>query len=209
MAAAHIDDLFSLGNPGSLARRSYKGTISLQSNYSLPLFHSEEEYSSVEIYFRKNQGVLEHLETLKEICLQIPSDIPKRERFFSGLVEAVKNANEHGNKKDSTKKVSILYRTTEEEFEAVVSDQGGILRASFIPYVLLHRQGLTAPISYYRFDRTAKQNSGNGGIGTFILHASCDEVNYFRNSDGGLSVQIKVKRTRHNPKSIPIRVSSK
>ncbi len=72
----------------------------------------------------------------------------------------------------------------------VVSDQGGQLHGEFIPFVLLHRQGVDKPVSFYTFAPNIKQRPENGGIGTFVIHSVCDQVHYFKNRYNGLSVQL-------------------
>ena len=76
----------------------------------------------------------------------------------------------------------------------MVSDEGGELLADFIPFILIHRQGMERPLSFYDFSPSTPRLEENSGTGTFVMHMSVDEVNYFANYAGGLSVQMIVRK---------------
>ena len=191
-AKGSIDDIVSLLDPKSLIRSAFKGRINLGDN-PLPTFSPDRSYTTLEINIAKKEDTLNYAGKIAKICEE-GRHTGKQERFHAGVNEAFRNAYQHGNKKDPYKKVTISYRATEENFEVVVSDQGGEINADFIPFILLHRyKQLGQPLDFYQFSGT-KKPSENSGVGTFVIHVVSDEVNYFRNSDGGLSVQMIIKK---------------
>ena len=60
-------------------------------------------------------------------------------------------------------------------------------------------QGTYQILNFYQFSGT-KQPYENAGVGTFVIHMVSDEVNYFRNSNGGLSIQMIIKKDKNQPK---------
>lgn len=191
---AKLDDILSLENDSSLVRIKFKGEIDL-ADYNLVPFVPNDKYTSKDFFIPKNEDTLDFRAEITEICRQ-GKFTGKHEKFDGAVYEAFRNAYQHGNHKDPKKKVTLSYRTTPENFEVVVSDQGGKINGDFIPFVLMHRQGhLQTPYSFYKFARNAKQKPENSGIGTYILHMVSDEVNYFTNPDHGLSVQLVIRKS--------------
>lgn len=74
----------------------------------------------------------------------------------------------------------------------MVSDEGGEIDSNFAPFVLLHRQGLERPLSFYDFAPDVEKPTENSGIGTFTMHMVAHEVRYWLNKWGGLSVQLRL-----------------
>lgn len=189
-----IEDIVSLVDSRSLIRSAFKGKLTL-SEHVLPEFKADENYSSLDIHIVKGEDTLDYQGKIAEICKNARAT-GKHERLHAGVNEAVRNAYQHGNKKDPKKKVIVSYRTVDDNFEAVVSDQGGEINADFVPFILLHRfKQLGQPLSFYQFSGTS-QPYENAGIGTYVIHMVADEVNYLRNSSGGLSVQMIVRKDR-------------
>ena len=198
-AKRSIEDILSLLDPNSIIRSAFRDEINLAEQTALLEFNPDQTYITLELTIRKNQDTLDYQEKIAEIC-KSARPMGKHERFYAGVNEAVRNAYQHGNKKDPAKKVTVSYKITEDTFEVVASDEGGKLNASFIPFILLHRyRELNQPLSYYQFSGT-KQSYENSGIGTFVIHMVSDEVNYFRNSNGGLSIQMIIKKDKNQPK---------
>lgn len=189
-----IEDIVSLLDPNSILRSAFKEDISLVT-YNLPEFIPDQTYTSLDINIGKDQDTLDYQEKIAEICKNA-RHTGKQERFHAGVNEAVRNAYQHGNKKDPMKKVTVSYKSTRDAFEVVVSDEGGKLNVHFIPFILLHRYNeLTQPLNFYQFSGT-QQAYENSGVGTFVLHMVSDEVNYFKNPSGGLSVQLIVRQEK-------------
>jgi len=187
-----IEDIVALGNHESLARTQFKGRINLREYPDLPKFHADDTYKVKRFNIPNEKDVIDYTASLGEICNEA-RHTGRHERLFSGLYEALRNAHQHGNQKDSEKAIEIAYRPITDGFEVVVSDEGGKLDASFIPFILMHRQGMLRPLSFYDFAPDTQRLEENTGNGTFVIHMSADEVNYFINYAGGLSVQMIVK----------------
>jgi len=191
-----LEDVVSLVNPGSLARRPFRSEIYLP-DCGLPTFVPDrEEYHFTDLHIKQGEGVMNYSRKLQDIC-KGGEHTGKQDKFYSAVYEAVRNAHQHGNKKDPSKKIGIAYKTTPDSFEVIVSDYGGRINANFIPFVLLHRQGLSRQvISFYQFAPSVRQLPENSGIGTYTMHMVCDEVNYYKNRNGGLSVQLIVRKNK-------------
>lgn len=187
-----LQDLFSLDDPQSFVRQKFTGYINLK-EHDFPLFELDETYSTRVFQIGKNQDTLDYRNDLSAIC-RGGRHTGKHEKFCSAVVEAFRNAYQHGNHKDSDKKIVVSSKATKDSFEVVVSDEGGLIKTDLAPFVLLHRQGLNEPYSFYRFAPGTVQKSENGGIGTFVIHAVSDEVRYFKNTFGGLSVQLIIHK---------------
>jgi anti-sigma regulatory factor (Ser/Thr protein kinase) len=186
-----IDDIFALENKKSITRQRFQEKINLR-HYDLSEFNPEG-YEVEVFYIKKGQDTLDYRARIAEICSE-GKHTGKHEKFDSGVAEACRNAYQHGNGKDPEKAVTIAYKSTEEDFEVIVSDEGGVLHPDFIPFVLAHRQGLAQPYSFYRFALSGKKLDENAGIGTYVMHAVSDEVSYLTNDKGGLSVKMVISK---------------
>jgi anti-sigma regulatory factor (Ser/Thr protein kinase) len=189
MVPITIDDLFDLEDPNTIVRKSFSGSIKLRDVGGADL-HIPDGYKEKVIDVSNKDCVDFHSE-MTEIC----SGAGDRTRQFTAAVyEAFRNAHEHGHNRQPGKAITFNYGLDKDKyFSVIVSDQGGVLNANFAPFVLLHRQGLQGPLSFYSFAPSAIQQSGNSGIGTFVLHQGSDEVSYHKNSNDGLSVWLRTK----------------
>ncbi len=187
------EDIFSFLDIGSLVRATFNQKINLN-NYSLPLFSPDKKYTSCELTITEDQDTLDYHSFITEICKE-GRHTGKHEKFHTGVSEAVRNAYQHGNRKEQKKKVTLSYKAEQDNFEVAVSDEGGELNANFVPFVLLHRHyELHTPVSFYSYALDAVRRPENAGIGTFVMHMVSDEVNYFKNHDGGLTVQLIIRK---------------
>lgn len=188
-----LDDLCSLENLESIARHPFHGEINLR-DYNLPRFVPGDDYTSIDICVKGDEQPFDHYDEIKELCVK-GKHTGKHEKFYAAVIEAFRNAHQHGNKRNQDKKIVLSYRLTDNNFEVVVSDEGGIVNADFIPFVLLHRQGLEQPYSFYRFSPAAIRGPDNSGLGTSTMHLSADAVNYYVNKSGGLSVRLFIRKS--------------
>lgn len=191
---ATIEDIVSLTSAGSLARRPYHGNITI-SEHDLPRFNSDDSYKGRRFNIRKGKDTLDFHKSIADICKEA-RHTGKHEKLVSAVYEAFRNAYQHGNKKNPEKAIEINYRATEDGFEVVISDEGGEINANFVPFILVHRQGMNRPLSFYDFAPGVPRLGENSGNGTFVIHTVADEVNYFVSPFGGLSVQIIVRKSK-------------
>ncbi len=190
MTPTTIDDIFSLNNPNSITRRRFEEDRLDLRDYSLPTFEPDESYKTIEFEVPEGEDHAVHFSQLGAICQQICPN-PRNQKLLRGAVrEAFKNAYQHGNKKDPTKKIFVSYRKDDDKCEVVIGDQGGIINPQLIPFVLSQRAREDPVQSFYQFACNAKHHPENSGLGTFILHLSCEDVRYYRNAYGGLSVHL-------------------
>ncbi len=186
MVKTSLDDLFSLVQPGTLARRVFKGDVQLQ-HFQTRVFVPDQSYTIEQFMIGANEQ--HHYQQLRDLCEGV-RDLPGSKEFGAGVIEAFKNAYEHGHKKNKKKKIEVAYKETLTQFEIIINDRGGQLHADFIPFVLMHRQGVDKPVSFYTFAPNVKQRPENGGVGTYLIHSFSDEVHYFKNQYNGLGVQL-------------------
>jgi len=186
------DSLFSLVRRDSPARELFQGTINLR-EHQLPLFVPQPRHQCLEIQVAEDEELMDHYDTIRDIA-QAAKRTGKHEKYHTALIEAVRNAYQHGNNKDPKKKVTLHYSDNGLLFETVVSDEGGVLRADFVPYIIFHRfSSLKRPYDFYQFSGVP-QLPENSGMGTYIIHGQCDEVHYLTNDKGGLSVKMIVRK---------------
>ncbi|MBR9691393.1 hypothetical protein GOV06_01280 [Candidatus Woesearchaeota archaeon] len=116
-------------------------------------------------------------------------------QLFTALYEAVLNAFQHGNKKDSSKLIRVGYKISEEQVDIMVEDQGGELDPNFIPYILEHREERYKNHfkNFYEFSGKEKP-SKNHGTGTMFMHQYTDRVNYYHSENDGLIVHMIRKK---------------
>ena len=189
-----VEDIVSLELASSLARVPFRFEESINlSDYDLPKIGLDDSYTSRRFNIPRGKDTLDFHSSLAKICKEA-RHTGKQEKLLSGLYEAFRNAWQHGNGKNPEKAIEVSYKSTDNDFEVVVSDEGGKISTDFVPFILLHRQGMDKPLSFYNFSPTAKILEENSGNGTFVMHMTADEVNYFKNYFGGLSVQLILRK---------------
>lgn len=187
---AHIDDIFSITDSFSLARSSFPEQVDLR-KHDLFCFNPSKDYHHEVLCIPEGKGVIDYIGVLKDICKSFSGvSVNLSGKWLSALYEAVRNAHQHGNNFDPAKKIDIFYLDEPNRGELVVADEGGILNGNFIPFILYNRMRPKEALSFYNFAPNATQCDENSGIGTFTIHYSADEVRYFKNEKGGLSVQM-------------------
>lgn len=130
-------------------------------------------------------------------------------RTYTGLVEMVRNAFQHGNNRTPRSKVRVSYNINAYSFQAFVEDEG-IKPAhpelfSFVDRTKHFVQGVDSQTfeqrkrilqDAERFYGHTRETipEGHGGLGTIIAHTCFDKVDYFTSADlGGLAVRLKAK----------------
>ncbi len=190
-----IDDLFSLDDPFSLTKQIFSGTYVTLNDYEIPAKELDKSYQTVVFNVANDKDLVNFYPKIAQIA-QGASFTGKHVNFISAVQEAFKNAYQHGNKKDSEKHIAVASRKINDGYEVIVRDEGGEIRGEFIPFILRYRKGTNKVLSFYHFAPSAPQLPENGGVGTAVIHTSCDEVNYYKNALGGLDVQMIVRKIR-------------
>jgi serine/threonine-protein kinase RsbW len=91
--------------------------------------------------------------------------------------ESVANAVKHGNKFEESKLVEIKFADTEDGFEVLVRDHGNGFPENEVP------------------DPTNPENLlKTSGRGIFFMRSFMDEVDWFHNADGGMTVRMLKRR---------------
>jgi hypothetical protein len=113
----------------------------------------------------------------------------------TALIEAVKNAFDHGSKKDESKNIIFGYRFENKGVEFIICDQGKVLADGFVKFVLEQRSKDSSKnfMDWYKFSGSKPGvGADNLGKGTSFIHAYIDEVGYFCSNElGGLAVLLR------------------
>lgn len=107
-----------------------------------------------------------------------------------GLVEILRNAYEHGNKGDLSKKIIFKKNIESSICEFVIGDEGKDVNEDFFNYIKsLNSGNYFNAKSFYDFNKIPQKN-GHGGVGVKMAHILFDNVVYEKNKDGGLLVYL-------------------
>ena len=116
-------------------------------------------------------------------------------KLSGGVHEALKNAYEHGNKRDSTKRVTLLSSVDSDLADFIIGDEGGNIDGNLFSYILAFRESnqkgnhyLDLPSFYDFISGTAPE--GHSGVGTRVMHLLFDQVRYFKGPTSGLLVHL-------------------
>lgn len=111
-----IDDIFSLEKPGSFVRSHFTRRVRLSElSLELPIFTPDKAYTIEELTIMEDQDTLDHQDRIAEIC-KLGRGIDGYERFHVGVIEAFRNAYQHGNRKDPNKNIQLAYRRGSDYF---------------------------------------------------------------------------------------------
>lgn len=108
------------------------------------------------------------------------------------ITELLRNAYEHGNGRDLTKKITFRQKINKNLVQISISDEGncGIFEGdNYIKY-LSEQSDLKNAKSFYDFN-SINQAEGHGGVGLKMAKMFFDEVILSKNDNGGLVVEVK------------------
>ncbi len=179
-------DLMALGESSSLVRSLFNRNISL-SELKIPILKIPNDFER--IYFWENGFNLKDVSDYLREFLGKNNVFCDYKKVIPGVIEAVKNAREHGNKYDNNKKVTLRSSCENNNLTFLVQDQGGEIDGNLVPYVLLFRQNnpdsfLSLP-DFYSFRGDYYAPEGHSGVGTKVMNICFpNRVNYFRGKEG-------------------------
>jgi len=186
-------EITNLNAKESLIRHSFEKEIDLS---KLPLLEVKiPNRFKEDSFFPKNDFLLRISSKLNEQLEKFGANKEYIGRTVPGICEAIKNAYEHGNKKDVNKKIFFAKALSNKKIEFLVGDEGGKINGNFFPYVLLFRQKgydkyySTAP-DFYKFLEELYSPLGHTGVGIRNMNVCFEEVNYFKRENGGLLVHL-------------------
>jgi len=145
---------------------------------------------------KKGFSLIEYAEKFENYLNSLNVASTQISPLVSGVMEAIKNAYEHGNIKDNSKKIFWHnYLSKEKVFESIVGDVGGKINGNFFSYSLNLREkkktNINDAIGFYQFINQTFSPYGHSGVGLKDIHKSFDSVRYFKNKFGGLSLYMK------------------
>lgn len=186
------DELFSLGDKNSLVRKVWEAIAEINiKEFDLKPYKIPEDYEvnthqfSEEKYGREIRSVVEPLAEKAE-------NFGYSSNLFTAMYEAIKNAHEHGNKKDPEKKVTVGHKITPTGAAIIISDEGGVLDSQFANFILeqrISRSESSNFLDWYKFSDREKPR-GNLGTGTSFIHAYSSDVRYYMSEDGGITIAM-------------------
>ena len=199
------NDIQNVSEFGSIERELYRDIeiIDFLDYPDSPYF----DYSGYDIdrFKLKSDGVNEATREEREKVLKKYLNVAKLNYSLSSNIEdqiavciheAIRNAQKHGNKLDSSKKIGVGIKLNSNDYlEMFVEDSGGQIKSDFFPYrqVILKSKYENLPYpSFYNFLETDSPK-GHSGIGTRIIHEFSDSVSYHKSELGGLLVRMGFK----------------
>ncbi len=184
-------DLFDPSQKDSIVRRTLEKTARIDlAQIDIDTFDFDDTYL-VRRYRFPNKQYMQNIERAVGPIVHRMTNMDFPRRVHEPIFEAIKNAHEHGNKRDPKKYVTIGITAEDPEIRIAIADQGGIINADFQSYVLSVREGKT--INYYEFSgRLPRQE--NKGTGINFMHTLSDRVEYLKGADNGLVVQLTFVR---------------
>ncbi len=189
MLSEKFPDLMSLDDILSLAREPFaQGDIKL-AECNIASMPVSEQYTTIPVSItsgstREMEGLMDYLAAETKIDF-------RQLKLYAPLYEALLNAFQHGNMRDTLKPIRFHYKVSDSEVELLVEDEGGIINPNFIPFVLRHHNSrcMEKPTDFYTFCGIRKPETNNG-TGTFFIHKDTDEVTYHKSQRNGLIVRM-------------------
>lgn len=188
-------DLFDTDNLESILNQLVLGKSEIKlSEFLIPTFEVPEDFAKFICHFEKDIHGTQIRNAIEPIAKEAEEQ-GYSDNIFTAIYEAVLNAYQHGNNYDPNKSIRVDYKITNQQLEIAITDQGGIIKSEFIPFVLRHREGKhkTKFLDFYEFTKTKKPVTNNG-TGTSFIHTYVDEVSYFKSKEGGLVVYLLKKK---------------
>jgi hypothetical protein len=184
-------DLLDLRNKNSFIRQTFNKNFSLDPE-GIPIFvpHS---FKTLSFYPLGGLNLEKISKKLKTHLFDISATPEFMKKTIPGVIEAIKNAYEHGNKKDQTKQIIFLRKMDGRNLQYIIGNEGGKIDGNFFPYLDLIRQerykgGLIIVPGFYAFCGKDYAPEGHSGVGIKDMHQCFQDVHYFKNQKGGLSV---------------------
>ncbi|MDO8467655.1 MAG: ATP-binding protein [Nanoarchaeota archaeon] len=182
MRHIHDNELLNLDFRNSLVREMFTKDVIL-SQLKIPPIVISPDFEDKSFYPSSEKGLYSHSYQF--------GDGLRDQRFprkiLAGVHEAVRNAYQHGNHKDKTKKILLASKISEDSALFLIGDEGGVINQDFVPYILRFRQS-TYPLitSFYKFSDKSRPYPENQGLGLSTMHLLFDDVQFFRGENGGL-----------------------
>ena len=188
-------DLMDLLNSSSLARAPFKGDFDL-SECAWPGLAIPNRFKEKSFFPSNGLDLNSFTHRVYEDLLDKNVDQEKARKIIPGLCEAVKNAYEHGNSLDNSKEIYFAQAILRDSVEFLVGDSGRIIKADFIPYVLLFRQKGNKKFNenipgFYDFIGEMYAPIGHSGVGTKTMNISFSNIKYFKRDPKGLIVYLR------------------
>ena len=188
-------DIFDIDDIESIIRKHWaeNGVIDLK-KFNIPHYAIPSDYEVKELHLPAIDYDAEIKSDIKRILKTAEDNGFNREKLFTPIFEACRNAHQHGNQHNPYKKVIIGYKIVPGSLDIAIIDEGGKLDPEFASFVMRHRQGLhrTKYVNFYTFSNKSPAGD-HQGAGTTLIHSYVDAVKYYKSKDNGLVVNL-IKR---------------
>ena len=174
--------LLDLDEGSSLVRTVFDKTFNLD-EFNFPLISIPSGFKNFSFVPGKNG--------LKIIDSKYDHIIPR-------VIEAIKNAYVHGNKRNNDKTIFWHQKVEKNNaLEVLIGDQGGEINGNLFAYALKIKDekvnNLNLFPDYYSFCGKNYAPLDHSGVGTINMNKCFEKVRYFKNKDGGLTVYLGKK----------------
>jgi len=128
---------------------------------------------------------------IKNELVKIGVDKNCIKKTVPGVCEALKNAYEHGHKKDNSKEIFFADCFSDEKIEFLIGDKGDKLNPNFVPYGLIfkqksHDEFYSKIPTFYNYVGELYSPVGHSGVGLKVMNMCFEEVDFFKSKFGGL-----------------------
>lgn len=190
-------ELLNLHNPNSLIRVFFKDEIDLI-DFNLSPLKIPKGFKDLSLTPKKNFNLVNICELLERDLLRSGAGLKYIKETLPGICEVIKNAYEHGNLKDNSKRIIIKRHFSKKEVEYIIGDNGGKIDGNLFPYLLLFRKNESNSLidlipDFYSFRGDSYSPLEHSGVGTKVMNKCFENIEYFKNQGKGLLVYLSKK----------------
>lgn len=190
--------LLDLDEGSSLVRTVFDKTINLN-EFNFPSISIPSGFKNFSFIPGKNGlNIIDCVDKLKLYLQKEKISDSKHDHIIPGVIEAIKNAYVHGNKRNNDKRIFWHQKVEKNNtLEVLIGDQGGEINGNLFAYALKIKDekfnNLNLFPDYYSFCGKNYAPLDHSGVGTINMNKCFEKVRYFKNKDGGLTVYLGKK----------------
>ena len=188
-------NLLGFKSEDSLVRSLFNKEIDL-STLNLAVFSIPKNFKNKSFVPKKGLVVVKFYSNLEKSLKKMGVEEEEIKLISPGVCEAVKNAYEHGNLKDNSKKITFAVRYYKNDLNFFIGDEGGKIDGNLFTYASHLRESkkiLDTLDNFYSFCGKNFSPLGHSGVGTKVMNKCFDNIKYFKGENGGLLVYLEKK----------------
>ena len=200
-------DLFNLHNKDSLIRQLLreKKEINLKEYKHLPIYEHREDYESIDLKISDEKFRKEIIDKVTPFAEESTNHGYPEIAILTSLNEAVLNAYQHGNKKDSSKPITLEHKLGENKARYAIIDQGGLMNPEAVAYIILNNSEHDSKnrkfLSFYKFAEE-EVPPDNYGMGIWNMHTYMDLIKFYKSEKGGLVLHMTKLKEGKKPEEV-------